>query len=156
MAPVQAPVPGNGTPTNAATPTHRSWAPIGSVFCAARFSSGDSNCFICSILSAASISGIGIMLPRIHSNITCGTANPIQRPTGTPPRSSTSGKAEIIMRMAQSGKKNKSSSWSPGESQGEAWLQRQRPSHWKLQQTRCKVRAEFRLWSVPNALEALQ
>mmetsp|Transcript_93168 Transcript_93168/g.259518 ORF Transcript_93168/g.259518 Transcript_93168/m.259518 type:complete len:220 (+) Transcript_93168:698-1357(+) len=103
MAPVQAPVPGSGTPTKAATPTQRSCAPIALVFFCARFSTGARRLFTFGDRRAQRISGMGIMLPRMHSSITCGMPRPIQRPTGTPPRSSISGRAERTMRMAQLG-----------------------------------------------------
>mmetsp|Transcript_98515 Transcript_98515/g.283198 ORF Transcript_98515/g.283198 Transcript_98515/m.283198 type:complete len:258 (-) Transcript_98515:189-962(-) len=135
MAPVHAPVPGSGTPTNAATPTHRSWAPIACVFFAARLSTGDRNLLHVSDLSAARISGIGSMLPQMHRSKTCGMGRPIQRPTGMPPLNSTKGSAESTIKIAQSGKgiqdrSNKAKRWPmcrcvPGEEEAQAaWAPR--------------------------------
>mmetsp|Transcript_17666 Transcript_17666/g.39932 ORF Transcript_17666/g.39932 Transcript_17666/m.39932 type:complete len:275 (-) Transcript_17666:70-894(-) len=104
-APVHAPVPGSGTPTNAATPIQRSCAPMASVFLSARLSRGPRSCSILWSRSAPRINGIGSMFPKTQSIMTCGTAMPIHRPTGTPPRNSTNGRAERTTRMAQSGRR---------------------------------------------------
>mmetsp|Transcript_44230 Transcript_44230/g.99504 ORF Transcript_44230/g.99504 Transcript_44230/m.99504 type:complete len:211 (+) Transcript_44230:177-809(+) len=103
ITPVQAPVPGKGTPTNAASPDQRSFSLTALVFFSARASSGFKSCFTDGTRKASKKGGISSMLPKIHNAMTCGTERPIQRPTGMPPRSSTKGKAETAMRISQSG-----------------------------------------------------
>merc|ERR1719360_226938 len=90
MAPVQAPVPGNGTPTKAVTPTHRCWARSARVFRRALLSTGVSSRRIRADRSAPNIKGMGIILPTTQRNITFLTDMPIHSPTGTPPLSSIS------------------------------------------------------------------
>lgn len=104
-APVHAPVPGAGTPTKSASASVRDW-PVGSPasFLSARLSSGAISFLTKGERSARSIGAIGAMLPSTQiANVVAGPS-PIHAPTGTPPRSSIAGVAEMRQRTAQSGR----------------------------------------------------
>ena len=104
MAPVHAPVPGAGTPTKSASASVRDW-PVGrpASFFSARESSGAASLLKASDRSASSIGAMGAMLPRRQSTNVVAGERPIHAPTGTPPRSSIAGVAEMSVRIAQSG-----------------------------------------------------
>ncbi len=59
--------------------------------------------FSLSFRSKKSKGTIGIMFPMTHAGRTVVIGSPIQSPTGTAPRSSMTGMAEISARMATSG-----------------------------------------------------
>mmetsp|Transcript_40084 Transcript_40084/g.72670 ORF Transcript_40084/g.72670 Transcript_40084/m.72670 type:complete len:225 (-) Transcript_40084:281-955(-) len=103
MTPVQAPVPGKGTPTNAANPDQRSFSLTALVFFSARARRGLKSRFTDGTRKASKNGGISSMLPKMHNAITWGTESPIHSPTGMPPRSSTKGRADTAMRISQSG-----------------------------------------------------
>lgn len=105
MAPVHAPVPGSGIPTKSVSA--RAWlfsSPNPAAFSRARSRMGLASFCTNDDRSASRIIGMGIMLPATHSPKTFAMGMPIQMPTGTPPRSSTTGIADIVMSVAQSGR----------------------------------------------------
>mmetsp|Transcript_9750 Transcript_9750/g.15728 ORF Transcript_9750/g.15728 Transcript_9750/m.15728 type:complete len:159 (+) Transcript_9750:274-750(+) len=106
IVPVHAPVPGKGTPTNSASdiakdrlsmpvdPRNFLWA----------LASGFSrNLRIAGEFRARMIGITGIKFPREHNVNADNGSTPSNRATGIPPRSSTTGMAEIIMRTSSVG-----------------------------------------------------
>ena len=104
MAPVHAPVPGAGTPTNRASARVRD-CPVGkpASFFSARLRRGAASFLKNVERRARSIGAMGAMLPTTQMRNVSAGDKPIQLPTGTPPRSSIAGVAEINARTAQSG-----------------------------------------------------
>ena len=104
IAPVQAPVPGNGTPTKAASAVQRA-LPETAPALARAFESGLSSSFCTKFDRSARSSGaIGTMLPATHKKKTLGSGMPIIAPTGIAPRSSTTGMAAIVATIHASAK----------------------------------------------------
>mmetsp|Transcript_13899 Transcript_13899/g.30300 ORF Transcript_13899/g.30300 Transcript_13899/m.30300 type:complete len:203 (+) Transcript_13899:71-679(+) len=106
IAPVQAPVPGRGMPTNAARDAHcfsTDPTPRLADFFSARERMGDISFFNLSFLSKNNKGIIGAIFPRTQTGRIFVMGNPIQTPTGTAPRSSTTGMAEMMARIAKSG-----------------------------------------------------
>eukprot|EP00624_Nannochloropsis_granulata_P002073 evm.model.NODE_19947_length_27331_cov_47.918774.1 len=101
-APVHAPVPGSGTPTNTAKACQFIRAPVVSF----SFFSNTGVTFSINqgtFFNNIKINGTGTKFPTQASAKVCAGGIPIQSPTGTPPRSSTTGNADITIRMTQSG-----------------------------------------------------
>mmetsp|Transcript_22838 Transcript_22838/g.63504 ORF Transcript_22838/g.63504 Transcript_22838/m.63504 type:complete len:219 (-) Transcript_22838:411-1067(-) len=106
IAPVQAPVPGRGIPTNAASEAHCRWVepmPNSDVFDSALFKMGDMSFFRLSFRSKNNNGIIGAIFPNTQIGNTVVKGKPIQIPTGMAPRSSTTGSAEMMARTPKSG-----------------------------------------------------
>ena len=102
IAPVHAPVPGKGTPTNAAREIHCFLGepiPNSDVFFAARSKIGFIIFCIVPFFKNNKIGMIGNIFPQIHKGNTVVIGNPIQMPTGIAPRNSTTGKADKIVNI---------------------------------------------------------
>jgi hypothetical protein len=97
-------LPGAGTPTKRARARERE-RPLGrpASLCSARRSSGANTLLIFSERSASSIGAMGTMFPSTQMRSVSPGERPIQLPTGTPPRSSMAGNAEMKTSTAQSG-----------------------------------------------------
>mmetsp|Transcript_287 Transcript_287/g.474 ORF Transcript_287/g.474 Transcript_287/m.474 type:complete len:316 (-) Transcript_287:168-1115(-) len=104
MAPVQAPVPGRGMPTNRATARDRFFSdPRPLDFSAARSNTGFITFCMVLFLRAASRGMMGIRFPTTHRASTFSRGRPIHWPTGMPPLSSTTGMALMIISTTSSG-----------------------------------------------------
>mmetsp|Transcript_21942 Transcript_21942/g.50008 ORF Transcript_21942/g.50008 Transcript_21942/m.50008 type:complete len:274 (-) Transcript_21942:20-841(-) len=105
MAPVHAPVPGRGMPTKAARLAHRFRGvptPSDADLDSARLRMGSMRARTDLLRRRRRRGTMGAMLPRTQMGRTYWMGTPIQTPTGTAPRSSTTGRAEMRARTAKS------------------------------------------------------
>mmetsp|Transcript_1063 Transcript_1063/g.3131 ORF Transcript_1063/g.3131 Transcript_1063/m.3131 type:complete len:236 (+) Transcript_1063:240-947(+) len=105
MAPVQAPVPGKGTPTKAASAVHRlspsrTWDDLERAF----WSGALRRRWTMGALSARRSGTMGIMLPTMQRRKVLRSGTPMRTPTGMAPRSSTTGMPAIAATITESGR----------------------------------------------------
>mmetsp|Transcript_209 Transcript_209/g.291 ORF Transcript_209/g.291 Transcript_209/m.291 type:complete len:250 (-) Transcript_209:138-887(-) len=103
MAPVQAPVPGKGTPTKAASACQRFLPSTSELFFRALVRGLSRTRCTIGVLRARSNGTIGNILPKTQRARVLANGTPIQTPTGKAPRSSTTGIAAIAAIITKSG-----------------------------------------------------